>query len=336
MKTAIGITVVLSATPSHVLPPRGRRLLGAVAVVLVCGLLAPTQNANGQIYIATSGASPGSGKIAEYSTSGTLINSSLVSGLDQPIGLALNGNNLLVGSGLSGAIGEYATSGATVNADLANVGTAGDIAVSGSHMFVADQHNGVYEFNTSGGASVGSIPLSEARGVAVLGGNLFVSLPNANVILEYSATGLAGPENVITADLNHPLGLATDGTDLFVADDSDGTIAEYDASGNLVNGSLISGLQGPYDLTISDGDIYVVNGGNGTVGEYTTAGTTVNADLISGLSNPEGIVVVPQVSSAPDSPAWVFNVMGAAVIAALFAIRRRMPGQSLPDCGQRP
>jgi len=49
---------------------------------------------------------------------GTLINASLISGLDGADGIAISGNDLYVVNLGNGTIGEYTTAAATVNSDL--------------------------------------------------------------------------------------------------------------------------------------------------------------------------------------------------------------------------
>ena len=46
------------------------------------------------------------------------MNASLISGLTNPVGIAVSGSNLFVADEGNGTIGEYTTSGATVNASL--------------------------------------------------------------------------------------------------------------------------------------------------------------------------------------------------------------------------
>src|SRR5262249_45702012 len=63
------------------------------------------------------------GTVGEFTTAGATVNPSLISGLSFPLGIAVSGGNLFVGSGGNGItinpfIGEYTTSGATVNAAL--------------------------------------------------------------------------------------------------------------------------------------------------------------------------------------------------------------------------
>src|SRR5208337_4105956 len=60
----------------------------------------------------------GTGTVGEYTTSGGTENSSLVSGLTVPQGIALSGSDFFVASYGLGTIGEYAMSGGTVNASL--------------------------------------------------------------------------------------------------------------------------------------------------------------------------------------------------------------------------
>jgi len=60
----------------------------------------------------------GSGGISEYTTAGTTVNASLISGLNGPVGLAVVGNDLFVVNSGAGSIGEDTTSGATIIAEL--------------------------------------------------------------------------------------------------------------------------------------------------------------------------------------------------------------------------
>jgi PEP-CTERM motif-containing protein len=60
----------------------------------------------------------GNGTVGEYTTSGATVNASLISGLNEPIGIAVDGSDLFITNAGSGTIGEYTTSGATVNTSL--------------------------------------------------------------------------------------------------------------------------------------------------------------------------------------------------------------------------
>jgi hypothetical protein len=58
------------------------------------------------------------GTIGEYTTSGATVNASLISGLNNPGGVAVSGTNLFVVNNGTNSIGKYTTAGATVNASL--------------------------------------------------------------------------------------------------------------------------------------------------------------------------------------------------------------------------
>src|SRR5437773_1246306 len=83
-----------------------------------------------------------SGTIGEYTTSGTTVNPSLVSGLGYPVGIATFGGNLFVtnfGSAGTGTIGVYTTSGATVNASLVSgLNEPAGIATFGGLLYVTN------------------------------------------------------------------------------------------------------------------------------------------------------------------------------------------------------
>jgi hypothetical protein len=68
--------------------------------------------------------------IGEYNADGTPVNTSFITGLVWPSGLAVSGNDLFVANEIGGVIGEYTTSGATVNASLITGPNALSIAVT--------------------------------------------------------------------------------------------------------------------------------------------------------------------------------------------------------------
>jgi PEP-CTERM motif len=75
------------------------------------------------------------GTIGEYTTSGATLNAALISGLDDPLGVAVSGSDLFVINFAGDTVGEYTTAGATVNAALISGldGPAG-IAITGSSV----------------------------------------------------------------------------------------------------------------------------------------------------------------------------------------------------------
>ena len=131
--------------------------------------------------------------IGEYTTSGTTVNASLVTGLSFPQGIAVSGGDLFVENFVGGTVGEYnATTGAVINAALVTglINPYG-IAVSGGDLFVANYYNAtVGEYTTSGATVNASLVtgLIGPYGLALSGGDLFVMNFNNGVIGEYTTS----------------------------------------------------------------------------------------------------------------------------------------------------
>src|SRR6266481_6163992 len=115
-----------------------------------------------------------SNTIGEYNaTTGAPINSSFISGLDFPTGIALFGGNLFVTNNGNNTIGEYnATTGAPINSSFISSG------------------------------------LDQPRGVVLSGGNLFVTNGGNDTVGEYNATtGATINSSFISSGLNNPAGI---------------------------------------------------------------------------------------------------------------------------------
>ena len=287
----------------------------------------------------------GADTIAEYTTAGAPVNTSLVgfAGGD-PFDsnnneIALSGTHLFVANTDYGTIGEYTTAGATTNASLVS-GLTGPyaIAVSGSDLFVLKDNGTIGEYTTSGStvnaSLVTGLPTGLANSIVVSGSDLFVTLfdfanPYQTKVAEYSTGGTLVNASLIP-NLPGPLGIAASGSDLFVANYWNGTIGEYTTSGLVVNASLVSGLADPSAIAVSGSDLFV--GGGPTIGEYTTSGSVVNASLIStgpGLWSAGVAAAGGDVFDAlyiiPEPSTFVMLAVGAVALAACGARHRRSP-----------
>jgi len=183
------------------------------------------------------------GSISEFTTSGTVVNYSLVSGLAGPGAITASGSDLFEVNYFNGTVGEYTTSGTTVNASLiTGLGTVGawDIAASGSDLFIATGTGSIEEYTTSG----------------TLVNSSFISIPTGSY------------------------GMAVSGSDLYVVNYGAGTISEYTTAGSVVNASLVTGLNDPLGIAVAGSDLFVMDHGGENIAEYTTAGALVNAVLI--------------------------------------------------------
>jgi hypothetical protein len=137
-----------------------------------------------------------SGTVGEYTTSGAPIDPALISGLFEPFGIAVSGDKLFVKTG--DLVSEYTTSGALVNRSLlSGVNGGGNIAVSGQDLFVGHDHpesdsDSVVGKYTASGETVDPMFIDPRRGaipdIAVSGDKLFLALPNAGAIAEYTTS----------------------------------------------------------------------------------------------------------------------------------------------------
>jgi len=260
-----------------------------------------------------------------HSLSGSAINSSLVTGLNQPDGVATDGaGNLFVAN--MDYLGKYTTSGATVSASLIPLGWGQGVAVdSQGDIFVDDFAGGLIAEYSKTGTPINTALITGLHfptGLAVdNNGHLFVANETAGTIGEYTTSGAVVNASLITG-LNSPDQIALDGHgDLFVANygntPNDGWVGKYTTSGGVVNASLITGLANPVGIALDGlGNLFVSSARNDNIGEYTTSGTGVNANLITGLNDPSGLVIVTVPEPGP------LALTGIAAI--LFSAYRRI------------
>jgi len=274
-----------------------RQVLNAAGL----GLLL-TVSAQCQIYVVNYA----SGSIGEYSLSGQTINSSFITGLSSPTGLAVSGGYLYVAQE-NGTIRKYTTSGALVNASLIS-GLYGPwgIAISGNDLFVANgggESSPIGEYTTSGATVNASLVtgLGNPTGLATDGNYLYVTCWHTGTIGVYTTSG-AGI-TTFGAPGPYPGGIVLDGSGHVYVSTLNG-VGEYTTTGAPINPSLITGGYNSGTGIALDGnghlfwaDNYGGAGGN-VIGEYTTSGQLINANFITGLSNPVAVVVVPEPASA--------------------------------------
>ena len=242
------------------------------------------------IFVANTSQTIGGGTVAEYTTSGSTVFASLITGLStDPSALAVSGGDIFVANYNLGTIGEYNMSGTPVNPSLiTGLDHPLAIAISGTNIYV-ENGNGlgnsvtVGEYTTSGGT--------------------------------VSASLISG----IGVPVQNPGGIAVSGSDLFVANTDANAIGEYTLSGTPVNTSFITGGFGsPTDMTIYGTNIYV-NVQSTFINEYSTSGSTVAHPLI-GLdpSIPANLGIAVGPVPEPSTAALLLAGLGSAA----FWLRR--------------
>ncbi len=232
------------------------------------------------------------GTVAEYTTTGTLVNASLIRGLSGP-GLAI-ADGFLYAVGQSGSVAKYKTSGELVTLHLtpSSIGYATSVAVHGTNLFVG-YFGGIGAYTTSGETLNPTLVkgLKNNYGLAATDAGIFVSSMFNGNITQYSATGVR-IQNSLVKGLGGPTGVAVTDTNIYVLNNDIGTIGKYTLAGKPVNPVLVTGLVQPQGIAVL-GDTIFVTGGNNTVSTYSTTGSTLNPFFIVGLHTPIGIAIEP-------------------------------------------
>jgi hypothetical protein len=279
-------------------------LLG-IAVLFICG------TARAQILYLSQAFYPGA--VGSYkATTGAVINSSLIAGLNGPVGLAINSNSnpplLLVADSGDNEIGEYKLDGTPINAAFISYKDPFYMFLSGTTLYVASfAGTEVDTYNATTGKPI-KVPLisgiGSVAGLALSGNVLYVTDDIGLKVDEYDAT--TGVLNTSftpvfpCGDADNVLGLAVYGNHILVGNICQATeytlasrISEYTLTGTAVNLNFITlgDTSYPWNLLLSGSTLYVADNNDGTIGEYNT-GTGVGTDsLVTGLTFPYGLAI---------------------------------------------
>lgn len=267
-------------------------LLGALALA-ACWV--PSLEA--QLYVT----SDSGGSVGSYNFDGTSINSSLVTGLAGPYGLATNGSSIFVGNISSNTVTKYSLAG--VSQGVFSISGAIALAISGNTLYVANYSSNIvstYDAITGSVINANFITgLDNPRGLALdSSGNIFVSNYNTGVIGKYNATtGAAVNASLVTGAIN-PFGITVDGNDLYVSNFNFtvNTIGKYSAvDGSVINSAFVTEIGNPTGLAVHNGSLYAASYSFSTIGQFSTVdGSAINRNLITGLQNPVGLLAIPE------------------------------------------
>jgi len=289
---------------------RRLRLSGLVYLLPLLLLFTLSGPAHGQIFIMNNTHST----VGEYTTSGSTVNSSLIS--NEGGAMTLSGSDLFTSNG--SRVAEYTTSGAVVSGSLFTLGGINSMAVSGSYIFAA-YYNYVGEYTTSGATVNASlISILGPTGIAISGSDIFITSNNA--IAEYTTSG-ALVSGTLISGLSGPAQIAISGTNLFVVNSLNGTVGEYNTvTGATIHAALISNLGYPWGIAISGSDLFVSTSSG--VGEYTTSGAMVSGTLVS---DPDATYIAV-VQPVPE-PSTLIMLAGGVVLLTLYHQTKRMIGR---------
>jgi len=305
-----------------------------VAAVTVVLLAAPAISQAQNLYV-TNGETD---SVGEYNaTTGATINTSLISVLPNPGGLAISGNDLYVG--VNGMVAEFdATTGAPIAGftTIRGLGSGGGLglglglAISGSDLYVAGSSTvGVYNAKTGAAIHASLISgLDSIGGIAISGNSLYVVNAGNDTMGEYDATTgapIAGFTSPI--QLSDPVSIAVSGNDLFVANWGI-SLSEYNATtGAMMNASFIPETPGLNSTTVnmvavSGNDLYV-----GTAGSQVWVYDATTGAAIAGFTSPSGLYSLTSlaVSPVPEPGPWALVAGGVVLLGTMQRFRRQQP-----------
>ena len=282
--------------------------LAFVALAVACVGL-PTGVARGQILVSDWL----NGDVGEWTTSGSSVNASLITGLGMPNGIAESGGYLYVANEQANTIGKYTMSGQVVDASfITGLSNPTQLVASGTNLYVMNIGNSTIGNYTTSGQTLNptfiTLTQSFPYSMALSGTSLFVVAQSQgshshhnSFVVQYSASngtflGDVIPE--VPGSQASFYGLAASAENLYLSFYyNNGYVSQYTTAGSLVNATLIGNLNDPTNLVVSDNNLFILERGSNRIGQYTTSGQTVNAALITGLSDPQNLAVVPEPST---------------------------------------
>ncbi len=291
-------------------------------------LTAANPAAAGIIYEVNGGASNGS--VGSYTTSGTPVVPTLVSGLPNPIGVAVDSAGNFYVSYANSTIGSYTSTGSPINPTLiTGLSSPAGIAIDGSNnLYVTNQQSGtIGKYTTSGGSGatiISGLSTPDAVAINPINGNLYVAQLNSvssqvGSVSEYTPSGTPVSLNMISG-IHNASGLAFDSSgNLYVLSGaSNGSVGKYMSDGTPISTSLITGLDSPFGIAIDGTNLFVSSFTDGTITQYTTSGGSP-VSLVNGLTDPYGIAIaaVPEPSSI-----FLVGIVGVAVACGVWLRRR--------------
>jgi outer membrane protein assembly factor BamB len=259
------------------------------------------------------------GIVSTYNaTTGAVLNPSLIAGLREPQGLAINSNSNppVIFVAADHVIGKYnATTGSAINPVFIHTNPLGArphfLLLSGTTLYVGSDGTEIDTYDATTGAKI-KVPfisgIGSISGLALSGNVLYVSDRSARKVDEYDAsTGVLNTSFSVVGGA--PYCLAVYGGDIFVvqwgpaAPGLGGQISKYSLTGTPIDLKFITtGDPGPFLL--SGSTLYIgfhfdfppplsehPTGGLGTIGKYNAATGVGTSSFISGLNFPSGLVI---------------------------------------------
>ena len=311
-----------------------RRIVFLGALVLLSPLTPPPAAAD--IIYEVNGSATSTGSVGVYSTNGTPINTGLITGLFDPVGIALDSSGNIYVAYAANTVGKFSNSGAALNPTfITGLSYPGGMTIASGNLYVPTSTS-IGQYPLAGGAANPNFISAAGVDIAVgPNGNFYATNANAGTITEYTSSGALVGGGPLVSGLRTPNGIAIDlAGNLYVTLEGSQSVNEYSSNGTLLQSNLITGLDNPFGIAIDGSDLYVANFGSGSagtgyIGDYTTSGQTVNSDLIGGLTDTYSLAI----ASVPEPGSAMLTGIVASIIALALWCRRRRHNALITSIG---
>lgn len=222
----------------------------------------------------------------------------VITGLQFPYALALDGNDLYISVGLS-SNGKIAKLDITQpNPTLTTVvqisTNPGGLVINGNDLFFTKFYDGIVSkinITQTNPTVTDIVDLTGTAGGLLLSGNeLFISNENQNEVVKIDYTQPNPTPSTLVTGLSGPFGIAKDGNNLYISEFAGGKVVKVDLSQmNPAPVNLVTGLSQPGGLTLNGKFLYIAHGGSfaGKISRVDVTQTLpMLEDIVGGLSNP--------------------------------------------------
>ena len=236
-----------------------------------------------------------------YSTFSFAQLTDVVTGLNDPRGLAIHGTNLYVAQFDSEKISKIDLTAATpTTTDVVSTDRPTGIIFNGTDLYISNDSGFLGVTNPMAASpSVTSYYYNDADFIycyqmAINGNDLYIASPEDNSIKIVDITSISSMETDFVTGLNEPSGLAFYGTDLYISEmGSTGIkISKVDITASSPTPTdVVTGIStGPIALAFLGTDLYIAEFGGSKVSKIDiTATSPTRSDVVTGLTRPIGL-----------------------------------------------